>query len=302
MFSICIPIYNYYVGDLAGALYAQAAGTGLAFEILLADDASEDIFRQRNAAIALPHLRYIQLEENTGRSRIRNLLGREAQYSYLIFMDCDSAVPSEDYIKRYVPYFKPGVLCSGGRVYGQERERGKKYLRWKYGVYRECLDAERRESNPCFGFMSCNFLIYKPLLEDNPFSEDLSGYGHEDTLFGIELREKGVSLLHIDNPLVHLGLEDSDVFIGKTEKALSNLRKIDRLLKEKHPRHAVHSSLIRMEARLRRMRLLPLFSLAFTIIKPLIKTNLCGPHPSLFLFDIYKLGILAGLRDTDSPA
>jgi hypothetical protein len=280
------------VSKLAEALHRQAMQSGLPFEILLMDDASGQEFREKNSAIRLSRLHYVQLPENAGRSRIRNMLGRQAQYPYLIFMDCDAAVSSEDYIKRYIPYFKPDTVCSGGRIYEKEQPRDKKYLRWKYGVKREAVPAEKRGEKSNQGFMTCNFLIAKSLLEENPFNEDLTGYGHEDTLFGIQLQEKGYFIRHIDNPLIHLGLEDADVFIEKTEKALVNLRKINEILQEKYPRSVEHSSLVRMEKKLRKMRLIPLFAFVFSIFKPLIRMNLSGRYPSLFLFDLYKIGVL----------
>ncbi|MDR1346867.1 MAG: hypothetical protein LBJ63_00315, partial [Prevotellaceae bacterium] len=86
--------------------------------------------------------------------------------------------------RRYIPYFKPDMICSGGRIYEKEQPRGKKYLHWKYGMRREAIPAEKRGENSNLGFMTCNFLIDKSLLEKNPFNEDLTGYGHEDTLFG----------------------------------------------------------------------------------------------------------------------
>jgi hypothetical protein len=141
--------------------------------------------------------------------------------------------------------------------------------------------------------MTCNFLIDKSLLEKNPFNEDLTGYGHEDTLFGIQLQKKGYPIRQIDNPLIHLGLEDADVFIEKTEKALVNLRKVDKILQEKYPRSVEHSSLVHLEKKLRKMHLIPLFAFVFSIFQPLIKMNLSGRYPSLFLFDLYKIGILS---------
>lgn len=298
MFTICIPVYNYDVGDLVYSLHRQAMQVGLPFEILLMDDASEEEYREKNSAIHLPNLQYIQLPENVGRSRIRNLLGKQAKYPYLIFMDCDSAVSSDDYINRYIPYFKPDIICSGGRIYEERQPHGKKRLHWKYGVKREVFSAEKRVKKSNFGFMTCNFLIYKPLLEKNPFNEDLTGYGHEDTLFGIQLKEQSFDIQQIDNPLIHLGLEDSDVFIGKTENALINLRKIDKILWEKYPFSVEHSSLIRIKNILEKMHLLPLSAIFFFIFKPLIKMNLCGRYPSLFLFDLYKIGTLAALHAT----
>jgi glycosyltransferase involved in cell wall biosynthesis len=292
MFTICIPIYNYDVVDLVHTLHGQALRSGLPFEILLMDDASEEKYREKNSVIDLLYLHYIQLPENVGRSRIRNLLGKQAQYPYLIFMDCDSEVPSEAYIANYVPYFKPAVVCYGGCIYHREKPRNKKYFRWKYGRKREAVPAEKRKKEPNYSFKTGNFLIYKFLLKKNPFNEELTNYGHEDTLFGIQLLEQGISIQHIDNPLIHIGLEDAEVFVNKTDAALCNLWKIDMLLQEKYPCFVKHSSLMRLEKNLEKLHLMAPVALLFSLFRSLIRKNLTGNHPSLFLFDLYKLGAL----------
>jgi glycosyltransferase involved in cell wall biosynthesis len=296
MYSICIPVYNYDVRELVECLYRQAMQSGLPFEILLMDDASQEEYRTANSSIDLPHLRYIQLKENTGRSKIRNRLAQAAKYAYLIFMDCDSAVPPGRYIENYIPYFKENIVCYGGRLYEENRPHDTKYLRWKYGVKRESITAERRGKKSNFGFMTCNFLVAKALLEKLPFDETLREYGHEDTLFGIRLLELGIRIQHIDNPLIHLGLEDADVFIAKTEKAVANLRRMDEILQEKCPASVNHSSLVRIERSLRKWRLVSMAVTVFVIFEPLIKRNLLSKRPSLFLFDLYKLGTLCRLR------
>jgi glycosyltransferase involved in cell wall biosynthesis len=296
MFSICIPIHNYDVCELAQRLHRQALKTGQSFEILLMDDASQDAYREKNSAIALPCLRYIQLMENIGRSKIRNRLARTAKYPYLIFMDCDSAVPSERYIDNYIPYFKENIVCYGGCVYEKEQPQDGKYFRWKYGINRESTPAVQRQKEPNFSFKTANFLIDKKLLIKNPFNETITDYGHEDTLFGIQLSSQGINIQHIDNPLIHLGLEDTSVFIAKTEKAIANLYKIDGILQETYPAAINHSMLIRTGRNLKKWRLSSLAALVFMIVKPLIKKNLLSQKPSLFLFDLYKLGLLCQLE------
>jgi glycosyltransferase involved in cell wall biosynthesis len=290
MFSVCIPIYNYEVSELVQSLHAQALQTGQPFEILLMDDASQEEFRAKNVAIDLPHVRYIQLMKNIGRSKIRNQLSRTAKYPYLIFMDCDSAVPSEEYINNYLPYFEPDVVCYGGCIYEKNRPQDKRYLRWKYGINRESVPAEERRKEPNFSFKTGNFLVSKTIMEKNPFNEEIRDYGHEDTLFGIQLSGEGIQIQHIDNPLIHLGLEDADVFLDKTERAVMNLKKIDKILQENYSQYVNHSSLIRAAKQLKKWHLTSMIAFLFSIFKPLIKRNLLGKRPSLFLFDLYKLG------------
>jgi tRNA splicing endonuclease len=284
------------MGELVQSLHRQAFKTGQLFEILLMDDASQEEYREKNSKIDLLYLQYIQLTENIGRSKIRNRLAQAAKYPYLIFMDCDSAVPSETYIDNYIPYFKENTVCYGGRIYEDKKPAKQKILRWKYGKERESLPFFEREKESNYGFETNNFLIHKRSFDTIQFNEDLNEYGHEDTLFGIQLLNQGVRIQHIDNPLIHLGLEDASVFIAKTEKAVANLYKIDGFLQEKYPASVNHSKLIRIARKLRKWRLTSLTAIAFVIAKSLIKKNLLSRKPSLFLFDLYKLGFLCRLE------
>jgi hypothetical protein len=225
-------------------------------------------------------------------------LAEQAQYPYLLFMDCDSMPVSDAYVANYLPYCKPDTVCYGGRVYESQRPKDNTCLRWKYGVKRESYDAETRRKNPNSRFWSNNFLIYKPLFQSIKFDESLKGYGHEDTLFGLELQAKNIVIQHIDNPLVHLGLENAYVFLKKTENGINNLKQAEKILEQKYPGQIAKSNLIQTVRNLQKWHLLPLFALLFKVIRPLIKQNLVGTKPSLFGFDLYKLGFAATHRQT----
>ena len=85
MLSILIPTYNYVCVKLVTDLQQQAERLECPYEILVADDASEDAFKRENRKInGIPNCKYIELQENVGRSRIRNILGCLARYDYLI--------------------------------------------------------------------------------------------------------------------------------------------------------------------------------------------------------------------------
>jgi glycosyltransferase involved in cell wall biosynthesis len=282
---------------LVHELHDQATATGLPFEILLLDDASLEEYRNKNAAIDLSFLRHVQLTENIGRCKIRNRLVRLAQYPYLIFMDCDSAVSSPDYLANYISCMEPGIICYGGRIYENKRPCDLKYLRWKYGRARECLPAAQRAKAPNYGFETNNFLIHRSLFDTVQFNEALEGYGHEDTLFGIQLLGEGKIIRHIDNPLIHIGLEDAGLFLQKTGNSIRNLRKVDEILCKNYPEYVDHSLLVRTKKRVDQLRLTPLLSLLFRIFNSLIKKNLLGKHPFLPVFDLYKLGVLCSLEN-----
>jgi len=292
MLSICIPVYNYDVGCLVKDLHLQAMKAGYPFEIILMDDASDEYFRNLNQIVDIKEVRYIQLDENIGRAKIRNRLAEEAKFHNLLFMDCDSAVSSELYIENYVRFFNSHTVCCGGRIYEDKKPADSTFLRWKYGVERECATAEERRKNPNAGFQTNNFLINKSIFEKVKFNEDLTGYGHEDTLFGLELLKQEIIIEHIDNPLIHLGLENAEDFLKKTENGIKNLYKVEMLLREKYPEYISHSDLTWAKLSLQKFHLSCIVSKLFNKLRWPMKNNLLSKNPFLIIFDLYRLGLL----------
>jgi GT2 family glycosyltransferase len=295
MLSICIPVYNYDISRLVKELHRQAVQTERPFEILTADDASDETFRTKNRQINLPNMRYIQLNENIGRSKIRNRLADEAKYPNLLFMDCDSAILSPLYIANYITFLDWQTVCCGGRIYENVKPDDSTLLRWKYGVERESMPASKRSKNPNVGFCSNNFLIPKDLFQQVKFDETITGYGHEDTLFGLELLARGIIIRHINNPLIHLGLESASAFLEKTENGIANLYKIEILLRRKYPQFISHSRLMRSKLALQKFCLTGFAAMIFNLLRQPMKQHLLGKHPSLSVFDLYRLGMLCSI-------
>lgn len=297
MLSICIPVYNFDVRVLVQNLHEQATHCNIPFEIILMDDASEVSYIDCLQILSVfSNVRIIMLNENIGRSKIRNNLVKEARYPYILFMDCDSATVSNDYIAQYLPLCQPNTVVYGGRKYEQKKPSDATLLHWKYGIKRESLPAMERQKHPNFSFCTNNFLIDKEIFNIIHFNEQLKGYGHEDTFFGLELLGHHIFVSHIDNPLIHLGLETSDVFLKKTENGIVNLHKVELLLQEKYPDYAGHSKLMRTKIRLQKWHLLSFTRGLLRIFKPMLKRNLLGKHPSLFAFDLYKLNGLLNIK------
>ena len=293
MLSICIPIYNYEVTELVRSLHDEAETLQIAYEILLSDNASEVHFRQINRVLSsLPNVYYFQSEINLERAGNRNFLFRTAQYPYILFMDCDSKVSKQDYIKDFLPYCVPGSVCSGGRIYFSEKPQNKKHiLHWKVGCARESMRAEVRSRHPNNSFMSCNFLIDKNIFNIVRFDERLKGYCNEDTLFGVELKKKGITISHIDNPLYHLGLENAEVYLSKIEEGQRNYHKIN-LLYHNDPLFIDSCKILRVEKKIKKLHLAKYFKCLFLVTRKMMYKNLTGKNPSLTIYDLYKLGYL----------
>ena len=55
------------------------------------------------------------------------------------------------------------------------------------------------------------------------FYEELKQYGHEDTLLSFQLKNAGINILHIDNSLIHEGIELNREYLDKVKLSLENL-------------------------------------------------------------------------------
>lgn len=288
--SVLIPVYNFDVRPLVESLARQCHELELPWEILCLDDGSTAEFRRLNRSLqALSGVRYEEMPQNAGRSAIRNRLAEMASFPYLLFMDCDSAVVRPDYMAQYAAHCRPGAVLCGGRVYAAEPPENTDFLlHWTVGKSREEWPADRRAARPWHGFMTNNFLIPKEILLSIRFDERLREYGHEDTLFGMELELRQIPVLHLDNPLEHIGLEAAAVFLQKSELAVQNLRRLREL------GIVVPTRLVNINAAVERagMRRLVLFVLR--LLEARFRRNLLSERPVLAYLDALKLGWMLG--------
>jgi hypothetical protein len=129
-----------------------------------------------------------------------------------------------------------------------------------------------------------NALIHASVLRRFPLPESLTGYGHEDTLFGAELAAAQVPIRHIHNPVLHNGLEPAAAFLQKSEQAVRNLAWLYR-----ENGSANGSRLLQTALRLRRMGLVPATGRTLGLVAPALRRQLMSASPSLQFFDLLKL-------------
>ena len=173
MLSILIPVYNFDIRPLVNTLQAQCTQAAIPFEILCYDDVSDESYRKNNRSLGqLPGVEYREMAENKGRSKIRNLLGEAARFDYLLFMDCDSQVVRNDYIKKYLQHLAADTVLCGGRVYSQRPPKTlDHYFHWYYGIRREQRQASERAQNPYNAFLTHHFVIAKSVFLSIRFEE-----------------------------------------------------------------------------------------------------------------------------------
>ncbi len=282
MLSILIPVYNWDVRSLVQVLLSQLEEIKISFEVLVFDDCSDPIFQSSHSELdLLEGVTYVQLARNLGRSKIRNLLASKASGEYLLFLDADVLPLRPDFILYYWEKRGDAVLCGGIAYELRPPTDPSRRLRWHYGREREALSAFLREQKPYAGFKSANFFLPASLFQQFAFEEGIKTYGHEDTLFGQDLEKMGIPILHLDNPVYHLGLEPASVFLNKTTQA------IEKLIDYSELKSPLQSALKRAQ----QFHLLGITSLLFRITRPLLERNLQSGRPSLRLFDCYKLGL-----------
>jgi hypothetical protein len=285
MLSILVPIYNQDVRSLVHTLAKQCTREKINYQILCFDDGSSEKYRTINRELGfMINVNYTEMTENLGRSKIRNWLGRAAYFDYLLFLDGDSVVKSRSFIKTYIEHAKPDLVLYGGRTYTKKMPAAKKKrLHWKYGSSREALPAKMRNKDAYLNFQSNNFLIPQRIFNSKGFDEGMIGYGYEDLIYAIELKHMCIRILHIDNPVLHDGLENNDEFLRKTENALKNLAVLYK--KNIHPTTRLIITYEKLES-------FGITNRVYNFIsgrEKRIKDNLLSENPSVRMFNIWKL-------------
>ncbi len=287
MISILIPTYNHSIVSLVTELQNQCSQATSEYEIFVLDDNSEITIKKENKAIqSLPHVLYEELEQNIGRSKIRNQLGRKAQYPYLLFIDCDAEITNKDFITNYLQHCDGAntVVC-GGTAYSTQKPDTNHLLRWEYGRKYEMKSAQQRELSPNKSFSAFNFLISKDLFLSIEFDESLSKYGHEDSLFGFQLSQKKIAIKHIDNPLVHLGLDSNSIFIDKTKESIANVILLQNRLPESFKNEI---RLLNLYNKLKTFHCTKVIAIWYKLFENKLLHKL-QKSPSIFKFNLFKI-------------
>jgi len=289
--SVLIPNYDWNVTKLILQLHTQLLNCGVDFEILCFDNCAESIHSQANETLNLLSNTQYQIRASLGRAQNRNALAQAAKHHYILFLDGDADVSQNpNFIAQYLNYAKPNTVVCGGTAYAKHTANDHTLLRYVYGKKREEISAEQRQKNTYAGFTAFNFFMPKDVFLLMCFNETLSKYGHEDTLFGRELKHRCIPIIHIQNPAIHLGLDTCDVFLSKTRHAVENLSDLinEGLIDEDIKLYAWY-------LRMKKTGITRVLHSLFTKFQKTWEKQLCSQHPNLMLFDLYKLSYLCSL-------
>lgn len=289
--SVLIPTFNYVCVDLVRSLHQQLQRLDADYEIIVADDGStnHDTVVANRAIHGMEHCRYVERQQNVGRAAIRNFLASESQFPLLLFIDSDMVVTRDDFMEAYLKEADAQVVDGGVQIRGDE-QRNKHNLRFIYEKKSEELhNADARQRNPYRDFHTANFMVHRDVMTAHPFDLRFRHYGYEDVLFGKTMRQNGIVIRHIDNPLSFEVFETNSEFVEKTEEGMRTLHQFQEELRG-------YNHLLTMAGVLKRGMMSPLIRCWHRLFGPLIRRNLTGNRPCLRLFNVYKLGYFLSLQ------
>ena len=290
MLSVCIPVYNARIDTLIKALHYQKLKLKYQVEIVVIDDASAEQYRINNRLLSKYIDKYIELDKNIGRSKIRNLFIQYASNQYLLFIDSDSVIDNSDFLKKYINVLKENrnKVIVGGSSYSDEKPDKNKMLRWEYGKKTESQPAKRRNKEPYRSFKTNNVIIPANILNQIPFEEKLTGYGHEDTLMGYRLKKVGVGIIHIDNYVINKELDTNEEFLNKSKEAVKSLFQALEITGG-DPEFIKDVKLLRWVSELHKTKLSVIVLLMLKVADLFIEFFLKNGMPSVFLLNLVKL-------------
>jgi len=253
--SICIPVFNWDIRLLLSGLLDELSSSHYRsdVELIITDDSSSNAaLKERNRQFVdehmFEHLHYRELDHNVGRAKIRNLLAEEASGEFLLFLDSDVLPDEKDFLEKYLYYVDRNewdVVCGGlsciNRIMIDKRYDFYLYLSKKI----EAVPAKVRNKTPWRYLWTSNAMVRKSVFLEIPFDERFSGYGYEDSEWGIRLTRK-YKVLHIDNTVSHLGLVTKEKAYQKMRNSIRNYVLLARL----HPEAFRDSGIYKITSRL----------------------------------------------------
>ena len=297
--SLLIPVYNYDIVALVYSMKSALRVVDQFIEIIIGDDGSSADFKKKYLSLEGDGIRVISSDKNIGRAAIRNKLALEANGNFLLFIDADVRLPgtAEAYISKWLRVMDSARVICGGTLYPDSPPGDPdKLLRWKYGKWKEQRKATDRNKYPHAGFSTFNVLIDKSIFDKIRFNEELKQYGYEDTLMGYQLKKAGINILHIDNGLIHEGLETNKEFLNKTKLGIENLSRLYDNVTDKKT-FAKADRILQVYHRIRFFRLSKILAMIFIRYRDRMEIRLDSSKISLLLFGFYKMCMFSTFRE-----
>nr|WP_314896473.1 glycosyltransferase family 2 protein [uncultured Flavobacterium sp.] len=293
MISILVPIYNYNVYPLVLELHKQCSDCGITFEIICQDDASQSSLNIFNKNVnALSDCSFVSLKKNLAHRENRNSLAEKAKFDYLLFIDGDSIIIHDNYIKKHIDNFADFDVIYGGRLHPEKCPSDNQKLRWKYGRFIEDKTSENRRKKPYKSLLFNNTVIKKDCFNKVKFDKNIKKYGHDDTQLSYQLNLLQVKINHIENPVEHGDIDTNLDYLNKTKESLENL--ISLYQEEKIDVEFVR--LIQLYYFKKKTKSVFIISKLYAVFEKSLLKNLTGNNPNLLAFNMFRVGYLCTIN------
>jgi glycosyltransferase involved in cell wall biosynthesis len=232
------------------------------------------------------------LKQNLSHRENRNSLAEQAKNEYLLFIDGDSNIISNNYIQKYISNLLDYDVVYGGRLHPMKCPLDNQKLRWKYGRFIEDKTSEDRKKSPYQSLLFNNTIIKKDIFNKVKFDKTLKKYGHDDTQLSYQLSLLKVKVNHIENPIEHGDIDSNLEYLNKTKESLENLI----ILYQEGKIDIQFVQLIRLYAFLQKIKSVSFVSNLYSFFEKPIFKNLTGNNPNLLVFNLYRIGYLCKLN------
>lgn len=225
LYTIHILNHNYNPVPLLDSLTRQISLRTENIRVMVWDDGSNPPCRDHLMEIQSKYnqkfLTWCLENGNHGRSAMRQKILESAEKGWMISIDSDM-LPDPDFIEQAVSSLqKTNVVYAGYHYYQDEPPAEPYFLHWNYGRLRE-VPAQNKD--PYTHFSTGIFALHASIAMQLYFDQSIQSYGHEDTLFGLLLQEKGFPVRPTPMKAVHKGLSQSELFIEKQLESVHNLQ------------------------------------------------------------------------------
>jgi len=216
--SVLIPFFQDDAAALCKALDAQIQG--LPIDLLFYDDGTKDAALTARMEAVVTYAKgaatLITNSENNGRSAARNALFETARADWVLFLDADMLPASDDFLQTYLSLAEAqsGDIFFGGFDVEESTKDADRDVHRALSEVSDCLTLdERQAAGPQF-VASSNLCVRREVLEKEPFDAGFTGWGWEDSEWAARV-SKRFTLLHVDNPAIHLGLETTETLLRR---------------------------------------------------------------------------------------
>ncbi len=216
--SVLIPFFRDDATALLAALDSQIKN--LPIDLLFYDDGTQDpklTMRMEQAANqAAGAVSVITNSKNSGRSAARNALFEAARADWVLFLDADMLPAKADFLQSYLSLTEAqtGDILFGGFEVEDKSEDADRDLHRALSEVSDCLTLDERQAAGPQYVASSNLCVRREVLLTEPFDSGFSGWGWEDSEWAARVAKR-FTLLHVDNPAIHLGLETTETLLRR---------------------------------------------------------------------------------------